>query len=83
MVEAMTTARRLAEDTRRAGAAAEIQVVGPAPAPLSRLRGDHRAQFFVKGTDRNALRASVRRAVAARADLRRQVTIDVDPLSVL
>jgi primosomal protein N' (replication factor Y) len=83
MVEAMATARRLADDTRRAAAAAEIRVVGPAPAPLSRLRGDHRAQFFVKATDRQALRAAVRSAVAARTELRRQVTIDVDPLSVL
>jgi primosomal protein N' (replication factor Y) len=83
MVDAMTTARRLADDTRRAGMPADVCVVGPAPAPLSRLRGDHRAQFFVKGTDRHALRAAVRHAVASRVDLRRQVTIDVDPLSVL
>ena len=83
MVEAMGLARRLAEDTRRSGMPADVHVVGPAPAPLSRLRGDHRAQFFVKGTDRRALRAAVRTAVSARADLRRQVTVDVDPLSVL
>jgi primosomal protein N' (replication factor Y) len=83
MVEAMATARRLADDTRRAGGETGVRVIGPAPAPLSRLRGNHRAQFFVKGTERHALRAAVKRAVASRTDLRRQVTIDVDPLSVL
>jgi primosomal protein N' len=48
-----------------------------------KLRGEHRAQFFVKGTRRAAMRQAVQRAVAARADLRRRVTIDVDPLTVL
>jgi primosomal protein N' (replication factor Y) len=83
MLEAMAIARRLADDTRRAGAPADVRVIGPAPAPLSRLRGDHRAQFFAKGLDRHALRAAVRTAVASRPEVRRQVTVDVDPLSVL
>ena len=29
-----------------------FRVLGPAPAPLSRLKGEHRAQFFIKGTHR-------------------------------
>jgi primosomal protein N' (replication factor Y) len=81
--KALTAARRIALDVRRLGEAQGVRVVGPAPAPLSRLRGESRAQFFAKGTDRNALRAAVREAVAARPELRRQVTVDVDPLSVL
>ena len=31
---------------------APYRVLGPAPAPLSRLKGEHRAQFFMKGTHR-------------------------------
>ena len=36
----------------RAGAAAAgaFAVLGPAPAPLGQLRGEYRAQFFLKGT---------------------------------
>ena len=60
-------------------------VLGPAPAPLVRLKGEHRAQFFVKGTPamRRAMRDAVRGALDARPDLRRKTTIDVDPLSVM
>ncbi|MCU0256133.1 MAG: primosomal protein N' [Vicinamibacterales bacterium] len=81
--KALTAARRLAIDVRRLGEGRGVRVVGPAPAPLSRLRGESRAQFFAKGADRHALRAAVREAVAAHPELRRQVTVDVDPLSVL
>jgi primosomal protein N' (replication factor Y) len=67
----------------RAAADGAFRVLGPAPAALTRLRGEHRAQFFVKGTRRAAMRQAVQAAVGARPDLRRRITIDVDPLSVL
>ncbi len=67
----------------RADAHGIFRVLGPAPAALTKLRGEHRAQFFVKGTRRAAMRQAVEAAVAARPDLCRRVTIDVDPLSVL
>jgi primosomal protein N' (replication factor Y) len=83
MTGAMSSARRLAADVRRRGEARGVRVVGPAPAPLSRLRGEHRAQFFVKGPDRQASRNAVRAAVEAAGDLRRRLTVDVDPQNVL
>jgi primosomal protein N' (replication factor Y) len=62
-----------------------IAVLGPAPAPLARLRGEHRAQFFVKGHpgSRALMREAVCAAVAQRPDLRRRLIIDVDPVSIL
>ncbi len=62
-----------------------ISVLGPAPAPLTRLRGEHRAQLFLKAAPalRVAMREAVQHAVAGRPDLRRRITIDVDPLTVL
>jgi primosomal protein N' (replication factor Y) len=59
------------------------KVLGPAPAPLSRLKGEHRAQFFVKGTQRAAMRKALLTALEARPDIRRRTTVDVDPMSVL
>jgi primosomal protein N' (replication factor Y) (superfamily II helicase) len=59
------------------------KVLGPAPAPLSRLKGEHRAQFFVKGTQRAAMRKALLAALEARPDIRRRTTVDVDPMSVL
>jgi primosomal protein N' (replication factor Y) len=67
----------------RAQAGGAFRVLGPAPAAFVKLRGEHRAQFFVKGKHRTAMRQAVQRAMAERPDLRRRVSIDVDPLSVL
>ena len=58
-------------------------VLGPAPAPLGRLRGEYRAQFLVKGTNRRQMRESLRAALAARGDLLRRTMVDIDPVSVL
>jgi primosomal protein N' (replication factor Y) len=81
---AMNDAVDLAERLRHAaGDRAEFAVLGPAPAPLGRLRGEYRAQLFVKGANRRRMREAVVAAIAARPDLARRTTVDVDPLSVL
>jgi primosomal protein N' (replication factor Y) len=60
-----------------------FRVLGPAPAPLSRLKGEHRAQFFMKGRQRGAMRRALVAALDARPEIKRRTTIDVDPMSVL
>jgi hypothetical protein len=40
-------------------------------------------QFFIKGRQRAAMRESLRAVLAAMPELRRRVTVDVDPLTVL
>ena len=59
------------------------RVLGPAQAPLSRLKGEHRAQFFVKGQHRTAMRKALLSALDARPDIKRRTVVDVDPVSVL
>jgi primosomal protein N' (replication factor Y) len=61
----------------------DLRVLGPAPAPLGRLRGEYRAQLFVKGTNRKRIREALQSAIAARPDLARRVVVDVDPINVL
>ncbi len=73
--------KRLADRVRAEGR--RLRVLGPAPAPLGRLRGEHRAQFFLKGTERRAMRDALRAALDAFGELQRRVSVDVDPLSVL
>ncbi len=68
--------------TLRAGGAS-YKVLGPATAPLSRLKGEHRAQFFMKGTHRAAMRQALVSALDARPDIRRRAIVDVDPMTVL
>jgi primosomal protein N' (replication factor Y) (superfamily II helicase) len=60
-----------------------LRILGPAPAPLGKLRGEYRAQLLIKGTNRKRIREAVQTALAARSDLQRRVVVDVDPLSVL
>jgi primosomal protein N' (replication factor Y) len=59
------------------------RVLGPATAPLSRLKGEHRAQLFIKGTHRTAMREALQRVLETRPEIRRRTIVDVDPLSVL
>ena len=78
---AMRDAARLAGALRAADGS--FQVLGPAVAPISRLRGQHRAQVFLKGTNRRAMRVALRAALDAGPDLGRRVTVDVDPINLL
>ena len=61
----------------------QLRVLGPAPPPLGKLRGEYRAQLLIKGTNRKRIREALQRAVASRPDLQRRLVVDVDPISVL
>jgi primosomal protein N' (replication factor Y) len=81
--EAMQTATEIVRRIEPAIAAAGLTVLGPAPAPLVRLRGEHRVQFLLKGTRRADMRRVLQAALAEMPQVRRRVTVDVDPLTVL
>ena len=80
---AMHAAGQLARSARQAAGGPGMVVLGPAPAPLARLRGEHRAQFFLKGGQRGRLRDAMRAALAAHPSLARRTAVDVDPVSML
>jgi primosomal protein N' (replication factor Y) (superfamily II helicase) len=83
MADAMSDAGTIVQSLRELAREGGFVVLGPAPAPFMKLRGEHRAQFFLKGSRRAAMRDAIRRALDAKPDLRRRVIIDVDPMSVL
>jgi primosomal protein N' (replication factor Y) len=59
-------------------------VLGPAPAPLSQLRGKHRFRLLVKGERREDVRAAAERALEPLAGFPGvEVLVDVDPLDML
>ena len=60
-----------------------VDVVGPAPAPLTRLRNRFRHRFLVRGATRGPLRAVLMAVARAEPDRRARVVIDVDPVSML
>ena len=58
-------------------------VLGPAPAPLARLRGRYRVQLFLKGGRRREMREALLRVLDEHPRLKRRVVVDVDPVSML
>ncbi len=69
----------------RAGAAPGVEVLGPAPAPLARLRDRFRFQILAKGRDPERVREVARALLDAGArpggDLR--VSVDANPMNML
>jgi primosomal protein N' (replication factor Y) len=65
--------------------AKSVEVLGPSPCPLSRLRGKSRYQILLKSTARPALRRLLNRLDDGIKQLPRQVNlnIDVDPIDML
>jgi primosomal protein N' (replication factor Y) len=68
----------------RASAPGGFRVLGPAHAPLARLRNEHRFQLLLKG-NRRAMREAVRTALVARYGEQRWpgIAVDVDPITVM
>lgn len=62
-----------------------VQVLGPSPAPIERIRGKYRYRLLLRSHHRPALRAVVKRIAHAceRADRLVHVTIDIDPIHML
>ena len=80
---AMDDAADLVARMRQREPRGEFRVLGPAPAPLGKLRGEYRAQLLVKSPNRKKMREALQAVIADRPELARRTTIDVDPLSVL
>jgi primosomal protein N' (replication factor Y) (superfamily II helicase) len=79
--EAMDDAGEIVKALRFGGE--PYSVLGPAPAPLNRLKGEHRAQFFIKGSHRPTMRQALQTVLSTRPEIRRRTIVDVDPVSVL
>jgi primosomal protein N' (replication factor Y) len=62
-----------------------VMVLGPAPAPIARVRGRYRFRVMLRARERALLRAVLVRVDDARALLPRDVraSIDIDPVQLL
>ncbi|MFN7992614.1 MAG: primosomal protein N' [Bryobacteraceae bacterium] len=63
-----------------------IKIMGPAEAPVPRLKNEYRYQFLIKAASRTALNQLLRRALDFARDHKWKATslvIDVDPLTLL
>lgn len=77
-------ARKLSDAARKAGVAHGVSVLGPAEAPLAKLKGRTRWHLWLQAPERNTLRATVRAILASNdPPVGVRVAIDVDPVSAL
>jgi primosomal protein N' (replication factor Y) len=78
-------ARALVADWRGSGPETpDLSVLGPAEAPIARIRGRVRWQLVLRGTDRRRLRQLVRLLLEAdRPPPGVRVAVDVDPMTAL
>ncbi|MDT7806830.1 MAG: hypothetical protein QOJ70_643, partial [Acidobacteriota bacterium] len=84
-VQATADAVRAALD--RANSERVCRILGPAPAPLARLRGEHRVQLLLKSRNRPRLRTLIEMALGEAAgvpgcDLG-SVNIEIDPVNLM
>jgi primosomal protein N' (replication factor Y) len=84
---ARVTAQELAEAAQALPAvrAREVDVLGPAAAPIARLRGRYRFRVLLRAKERPALRSTLLGLSPLRARLssRVRVVIDVDPVQMM
>jgi primosomal protein N' (replication factor Y) (superfamily II helicase) len=89
--EDLTRVQATASEVRRAldrhNANASVRLLGPAPAPLARLRGEHRVQILLKSRSRPRLRELVQLALADAARTpgcdAGSVNVEIDPVSLM
>ena len=83
---ANSTATDLARELRSATRDAALRILGPAPAPISRIKGEHRFQILIKARARararEALDAAMNKLLARGANPR-SISIEVDPISLM
>ncbi len=77
---------KLLEQWQRGQARPGLRIMGPAPAPIARLKRTHRYQFLMKAERRTELQLSLRQLTAfmdREAIPRQAVIIDVDPVHLM
>lgn len=83
---AFDNARILRESLQKMNNEKNCIILGPAPAPLSRLKGEHRLQILVKAKNRTKLRQTLDFALAeAEAEFcdLKVVYVEIDPVNLL
>jgi len=75
------TAKELGRDARTLAyeTGGALEIIGPAQAPLSKIRGEHRMQMLIKGNDSRRMRTLAAALQEKHATSTVKITVDVDP----
>jgi primosomal protein N' (replication factor Y) len=81
-----TTAVELRRTLDLASPERTVRILGPAPAPLARLKGEYRVQLLVKSRSRQELRRVIDKSLEALRAQKinlRSVNVEIDPVSIM
>ena len=86
LVRVRSDAVELRKELDRANAERAARVLGPAPAPLARLKGEFRVQLLIKCRNRHQLRKIIDDALKALNERKvnlRSINVEIDPVSIM
>ncbi|HEY6231228.1 MAG TPA: primosomal protein N' [Pyrinomonadaceae bacterium] len=86
LIRVKAEAAELRKELDRANPERTARILGPAPAPLARLKGEYRVQLIIKCRNRRELRRLIDDALKALAERKinlRSINVEIDPVSIM
>jgi primosomal protein N' (replication factor Y) len=86
IVRVRSDAVELRKELDRANTERAARILGPAPAPLARLKGEYRVQLLIKCRNRRELRKIIDDALQALSERKislRSINVEIDPVSIM
>lgn len=86
LVRVKADAVELRKELDRANSERQARILGPAPAPLARLKGEYRVQLLIKCRNRHQLRKIIDDALKALNERKvnlRSINVEIDPVSIM
>jgi len=83
---ALENARKVRKALDEANSSKACRILGPAPASLARLKGEHRIQILIKSANRRVLRETIDLALASAEEMgsdMRTIFTEIDPLNLM
>lgn len=60
-----------------------IETIGPAPAPIAKIKNRYRYRFLLRGPERTPIRTALLKVLRDGGNRRVRLTVDIDPISLL
>lgn len=86
IIRVRAEAVELRKQLDRANLERSARILGPAPAPLARLKGEYRVQLLIKCRNRHQLRKIIDDALRALSERNvnlRSINVEIDPVSIM
>lgn len=80
--ETRTEAERVISALKKSGGS-RMETLGPAPAPLSKVKSNYRWQILLKGKEQPSIQRAIRRALGGPRSEKVRITVTIDPVDMM